>query len=174
VCSSDLDFVNSASWAGPLLSSAVLLGFCLGVGAIFAAGTMLTGVDSATDRRTLPAIFGHSVAPIIVGYIVAHYLTYLWEAGQATLVRASDPLSTGANWFGTGDWEVNYYFAYHPTLLACIKVLAVVIGHVLGVIAAHDRAIAVLPTRHQLTGQLPLLFAMVGFTAGGLYLLFAA
>ena len=40
--------------------------------------------------------------------------------------------------------------------------------------AAHDRAIRLLPPRHQLTGQLPLLVAMVGFTAGGLYLLFAS
>ena len=41
-------------------------------------------------------------------------------------------------------------------------------------IAAHDRAIRMLPQRHQLTGQLPLLFAMIAFTVGGLYLLFAA
>ena len=57
---------------------------------------------------------------------------------------------------------------------ATIKVLAVVTGHVLGVVAAHDRAVRILPKRHQLTGQLPLLFAMVAFTIGGLYLLFAA
>jgi hypothetical protein len=50
----------------------------------------------------------------------------------------------------------------------------VVLGHVLGVIAAHERAIELLPKRHQLTGQLPLLFAMIAFTVGGLYLLFAA
>ena len=42
------------------------------------------------------------------------------------------------------------------------------------VVAAHDRAVRILPPRHQLTGQLPLLFAMVAFTVGGLYLLFAA
>ncbi len=41
-------------------------------------------------------------------------------------------------------------------------------------IAAHDRAIQLLPKKHQLTGQLPLLVAMICFTAGGLYLLFAA
>jgi len=35
-------------------------------------------------------------------------------------------------------------------------------------------AIALLPKRHQLTGQLPLLAAMIGFTVSGLYLLFAA
>ena len=59
-------------------------------------------------------------------------------------------------------------------MLAVVKVLGVVTGHVLGVIAAHDRAIGLLPRRDQLTGQLPLLFAMVGFTAGGLWLLLAA
>jgi hypothetical protein len=45
---------------------------------------------------------------------------------------------------------------------------------VVGVVAAHERAVRILPRRHQLTGQLPLLFAMVAFTVGGLYLLFAA
>ena len=55
-----------------------------------------------------------------------------------------------------------------------MKVVAVVTGHVLGVIAAHDRAVKVLPKRHQLTGQLPMLVAMIAFTVGGLYLLFAA
>jgi len=32
----------------------------------------------------------------------------------------------------------------------------------------------VLPKKHQVTGQLPMLAAMVAFTVGGLYLLFAA
>ena len=59
-------------------------------------------------------------------------------------------------------------------LLADLKVISVVTGHVLGVISAHDRAVKLLPKRHQLIGQLPLLFAMVAFTVGGLYLLFAA
>jgi hypothetical protein len=42
------------------------------------------------------------------------------------------------------------------------------------VVAAHAHTIKLLPRRHQLTGQLPLLVAMVGFTVGGLYLLFAS
>ena len=49
--------------------------------------------------------------------------------------------------------------------------LAIVGGHVLGVVAAHDRAMRLLPRRHQLTGQLPLLAVMVAYTVGGLYLL---
>jgi hypothetical protein len=151
-----------------------LLAFCVGVGVIFAAGTMLTGLGDDLKRTELPDRFAHSVVPIVVGYVIAHYLSYLIEVGQLTLIQLSDPFSDGSNYLGTGNLSVSYWLSYHPTLLANIKVLAVVAGHVLGVIAAHDRAVRILPRRHQLTGQLPLLVAMIAFTVGGLYLLFAA
>jgi hypothetical protein len=114
------------------------------------------------------------VVPIIVGYIVAHYLSYFVEVGQQTLIWLSDPMGTGQNLLGTGNLQVSYWISAHPTFLAVVKVLSVVTGHVLGVIAAHDRAIKLLPKRHQLTGQLPLLFVMVFYTITGLYLLFGA
>ena len=112
--------------------------------------------------------------PIVAGYLIAHYFKYAFEVTQATLIYASDPLGKGQDLLGTGDASVNYALTYHPTMLANIKVAAVVLGHVLGVVAAHDRAVRLLPKKHQLTGQLSLLVAMVTFTAGGLYLLFAA
>ena len=166
-------FVQSSEISGTLLANLALLAFCLGAIGIFAVGSMLTGVEKVR-RRQLPDLFAHSIVPIVAGYLVAHYFRYAFEVSQATLIYASDPLSNGSNLLGTGDWVVNYSLSYHPTLLANIKVGAVVLGHVLGVVAAHDRAIALLPKRHQLTGQLSLLVAMVLFTAGGLYLLFAA
>ena len=151
-----------------------LLGFVLLVAVVFTLGTMLTGVGPDRPRRELPSQFAHSIVPIVIGYVIAHYLTYLLEVGEQTIVYLSDPFSNGSNWFGTADLQVSYFFSYHPTALATVKVLAVVVGHVLGVIAAHDRAIHLLPRKHQLTGQLSLLVAMICFTAGGLYLLFAA
>ena len=151
-----------------------LLAFVLLVAAVFALGTMLTGVGPDRPRRELPNQFAHSIVPIVIGYVIAHYLTYLLEVGEQTIVYMSDPFSNGSNWFGTADLQVSYFFSYHPTTLATLKVLAVVVGHVVGVIAAHDRAIHLLPRKHQLTGQLSLLVAMICFTAGGLYLLFAA
>ena len=157
-----------------LLNNLALIAFCAAVGLIFVAGTMATGVEPGTRRRDLPNVFAHSIVPIVAGYVFAHYLTYLVEVGQQTLIQASDPLSNGSNWFGTAGWSVNYAISYHPTALATTKVLAVVLGHVVGVIAAHDRALTVLPEKHRITGQLPLLVAMVAFTVGGLYLLFAA
>jgi hypothetical protein len=151
-----------------------LIGFSAGVALVLTVATMATGVRSDIPRRTLPNQFAHSVIPIIVGYIVAHYLTYFVEYGQQTLVQLSDPFSRGDDYLGTADLQINYWLSIHPTFLAVSKVVAVALGHVVGVVAAHDRAIKLLPRRHQLTGQLPLLVAMVGFTVGGLYLLFAA
>lgn len=146
-----------------LWNNLALLGFCTLTGGLFTLAT-----------RPYVAELAHSIVPIVAGYIVAHYLTYLVEDGWFGLILMSDPLSDGSNLLGTGDLSPTYWLSSQPTLLATTKVLAVVTGHVLGVIAAHDRAIALLPRRRQLTGQLPLLVVMVCFTVGGLYLLFAS
>jgi hypothetical protein len=167
-------FVQTSSLSTFLLDNLALLGFCVAVGAVFSLGCVLTGVGDGVHRRQLPNQLAVSVVPIIVGYIVAHYLSYFVEIGTQTLIQASDPLSNGSNVFGTGAWSVPYWLSYHPTFLADSKVVAVVLGHVVGVIVAHERAIKLLPRKHQLTGQLPLLGAMIAFTVGGLYLLFAA
>ncbi len=140
----------------------------------FSAATMLTGVDDPATRPGLPGAFAHSLVPIVVGYVVAHYLSYLLEVGQQTVVLLSDPLARGQDLLGTGDWAVSYWLSRHPQILAELKVLAVVSGHVLGVVSAHDRAVRLLPPRHRLTGQLPLLVLMVVFTVGGLSLLFSS
>ena len=151
-----------------------LLLFCLAVYVSFAAAAMSTGVEPGPDavRRTrLPDLLAHSVVPIIVGYMTAHYLSYLVEQGQSTLIQLSDPMVRGDDLLGTGDWSVNYWLSFHPTTLAVVKVLAVITGHVVGVIAAHDRVLTVLPRRHQVTGQIGMLVVMVAYTATGLYLL---
>ena len=95
--------VKDHTWANQVANNLGLLVFCLGVGAVFWAGTTATGVGPDQRRRDLPRLFAHSVIPIIVGYIIAHYLSYLVEVGQDTLIRASDPLSDGSNYLGTGN-----------------------------------------------------------------------
>jgi hypothetical protein len=169
-----LKLVQSMSTSRVWPDTLALIAFSAGVALVLTVATMATGVRSDIPRRTLPNLFAHSVIPIIVGYIVAHYLTYFVEYGQQTLIQLSDPFSRGDDYLGTADLQVSYWLSTHPTFLAVSKVAAVTLGHVVGVVAAHDRAIKLLPRRHQLTGQLPLLVAMVAFTVGGLYLLFAA
>ena len=156
-----------------------LLVFCLVVAGTFTAAAMSTGVEHPTGpddthgvrRRELPGLFAHSLVPIIVGYMGAHYLSYFVEQGQTTLIQLSDPMVRGDNYLLTGTWSVNYWLSFHPTLLAVLKVLAIVIGHMVGVVVAHDRAIALLPKRHHVTGQLGMLVVMVAYTITGLYLL---
>jgi hypothetical protein len=169
-----LTFIQSTGASTYVQNNLGLLGFCVGVGLIFWLACIATGVGPDQSRRQLPSQLAISVVPIIVGYIVAHYLSYFVEIGTQTLIQASDPLSNGSNVFGTGNWSVPYWLSYHPRFLADSKVVAVVLGHVVGVIVAHERAIKLLPKKHQLTGQLPLLGAMIAFTVGGLYLLFSS
>lgn len=151
-----------------------LLFFVIVVFASFCLATMFTGVEPGTRRRRLPDQFAHAVIPIIVGYVVAHYLSYFVVMSQTTLIQLSDPMIRGDNLLGTANLTINQEILMHPTMLAFIKVASVITGHVLGVIASHDRAIKLLPRRHQLTGQLPLLAVMVFYTTAGLYLLLNA
>ena len=168
-------FVLDAGVNEIFTNTVALLVSCLVVGVTFTAAAMSTGVETtgpnAVRRSALPDMLAHSVVPIVVGYMTAHYLSYFIEQGQSTLIQLSDPMVRGDNLLGTANLSVNYWLSFHPTLLAVIKVLAVITGHIVGVIAAHDRAIKLLPPRHHVTGQLGMLVVMVCYTGAGLYLL---
>lgn len=45
------------------------------------------------------------------------------------------------------------------------------LGHLIAVLAAHDKALQLLPTGRQLTGQLAMMLTIVAYTFTGLYLL---
>ena len=152
----------------------VLLGFVLLVGVTFSMAAVTGSGATGAERRRLPGLLAHSLVPIGVGYVFAHYLTLLLESGQAYLIFLSDPLVTGeADLLGTRDWTITYFLSLRPTLLATLKVGFVLLGHVLAVVAAHDRAVRLLPARHAVRGQLAMLVLMVCYTVGGLLLLFS-
>ncbi|MBF6079599.1 hypothetical protein IU498_33805 [Nocardia beijingensis] len=155
-----------------VLKTLGLLGFIVVVGGAFRTAARATGGLPAAERRLLPVRLAHSLTPIVAGYLVAHYLTFLVEKGQATVLLFADPFGRGWNLAGLADRDVAYLLSTHPAVLGTIKVLAVVIGHILGVAAAHDRCLRLLPRAHRVTGQLALMLTMVGFTFTGLYLLF--
>jgi hypothetical protein len=170
-----LQFVDDLGGDATVTNTVALVAFCALVAVTFTVAAMSTGVErtgpDAVPRSALPSLLAYSVIPIIVGYMTAHYLSYLVEQGQVTLMQLSDPMIRGENLLGTANWSVNYWLSFHPQLLATIKVLAVITGHVVGVIAAHDRAIKLLPSRHHVTGQIGMLIVMVLYTVTGLYLL---
>ena len=151
-----------------------LLVFAAVVATTFSLAARATGGIDREQRRALPGQMAHSLIPIVVGYIFAHYLSYLVERGQQAVFALADPFGHGWNLLGLAHLRVAYVLSMHPTVLAVIKVSCVVTGHIVAVIAAHDKALRLLPTGHQLTGQLTMMLVMVGYTFTGLYLLFSA
>ena len=110
---------------------------------------------------------GAGLLPIALGYLIAHYLTYLLIDGQRILIAISDPFQKGWDLFGTAFWQPSGAWL-PPGLVWTIQLAAVVGGHMLGawgghVVAAADAppGIGVIALRRR---QLPLAVVMVGLT----------
>ncbi|HKR48497.1 MAG TPA: hypothetical protein VJT72_02755 [Pseudonocardiaceae bacterium] len=152
-----------------LISTAGLLLMIAIVAITFVGATLLAGRVGGRGRKPVPGLLAHTVIPIVVGYVIAHYFSLLLFQGQLAIAMLADPLGPSAQVSGA----VNYGLIT-ATGIAFIQVLAVVAGHVLAVISAHDRSVALFPRSDAVVGQLPLMVLMVGYTVGGLTLLFAA
>jgi hypothetical protein len=141
--------------------------------ALFVGATALGGALAGGSAARQPVLFAHSLVPIAAGYAIAHYFSLLLLDGQATWILASNPFGVdGVDLFGTYGRAVDYT-AVSPRTIANVQVAAIVLGHVLGVVLAHDRAVR--SGGHRTTsGQLPLVAVMVGFTVGGLSLLLSS
>ena len=122
-----LQFTQARLEHAYLLDNLALLAFCVGVGLLFTAACRMTGVGPETPRRGCRCC-SRTRSRRSSPAIAAHYLTFLIEQGQMTLMYMSDPLSRGDDWLGTGDLAVNYWLSEQPRLLATIKVLGVVVG----------------------------------------------
>jgi len=154
-----------ANAVGLLAGVAVILGFyALGV-----AG--MRSIGGEVDRERLAATFVHSLVPIALAYVAAHYLTLLLFQGQAVAYLASDPLGQGSDLFGTAGTPIDYFMG--ATLIALLQVGLVVAGHVAGLTLAHDRALVVYRHEHKLAvrSQYWMLAVMIGFTTLALLLL---
>ena len=85
------------------------------------------------------------------------------------MLLASDPLGRGWDLLGLTGARIDYGVV-STSFIAGVQVGAIVVGHVLGVVSAHDRATAVFRRKQLRHAQYPLLAAMVAFTAGGIAL----
>jgi hypothetical protein len=141
------------------------------VAVLYVVGTRLSGRLAGQPRDVQPRRYAGTVVPIVLGYTVAHYFSLLALDGQTTWILASNPFGlAGVDLFGTYDNTVDLT-AVGPDAIALVQVGAVVVGHVLGVTLAHERAL-LSARRARASDQLPLVVVMVLFTVGGLGLLF--
>ncbi|MFF9569228.1 hypothetical protein [Streptomyces sp. NPDC014685] len=161
-------FSDSPSWITTVQTSplgrtaAATLGLLAAVALVATLHALCAGavrLISGRLRHPLTA-FAHSLVPIALGYLVAHYFTLFVTEGPRTLMTA----------FGADD-PVPPDPPLGPGGVATLQVLAIVLGHVLGVVAAHDRSVRLFPPGRAVAGQLPLLILMITYTVGGLSLL---
>ena len=163
--------VSSVVWAtGGLLAMTTLV---LGSFSLAAAWMFRYGNDPGRRARDYPRLLAGSVVPIAIGYAVAHYATLLIIEGQRTAINFSDPLGRGWNVFGSAEMGVNSGIYNHITVIALVQLGAIVTGHVVGIVAAHEKALSLLRPDAALAGQWPMLVVMVGYTVAGLVLLFS-
>ncbi|MDT5143506.1 MAG: hypothetical protein QOI79_2869, partial [Mycobacterium sp.] len=79
-----------------------MLVFIAVVATTFSLAARATGGLDREQRRALPGQLAHSLIPIVVGYIFAHYLSYLVERGQQAVFALADPLGKGLEPAGAG------------------------------------------------------------------------
>ena len=137
------------------------------IGLVFLLGTLsLAGVGPR------PGAFAHTLVPITAGYAIAHYFSLLVFDGQQTLILASDPFATGADLLGTAGRTIDYT-VLSTSAIATVQATAIVFGHLVAAVGAHDRAVRLVPSEAAVRTQYPLLAAMVALTMGAVGLVFA-
>jgi len=159
---------------------AVTLGYLLAVGAaVWLTSQSNTAQQSAGGRSfvsqtlDLAVRFSHSLVPLLLAYSIAHYFSLLVFEGQDFVALISDPFGNGWDLFGTAHFTINYRLVSTETI-AWVQSMSIVVGHISGVIVAHDRALELFSPKQALRSQVPLLMAMIGYTLVGLLILLNA
>jgi hypothetical protein len=156
----------------------------LGVGAVYLIGVRgMSTVEGAPSAAKLRQGFAHTLIPIAFAYMVAHYfsLFVFQEQAQVTYLL-SDPLGTATtDLFGTSNGFLGVategidFKILSANAIWYVQVGALVVGHVLGLTLAHDRATAYWGDYRQAArSQYWMLAVMVAFTCFGLFLLSVA
>lgn len=167
-------FVQTSPLPAGLVQTATFVGFCGLVGAtlwLAAAASMRLARRPLGDSTGFASDLAAALVPIAGGYVVAHYWSLFVYQGQVTIALLSRPLGEGSDVLGLAGLTPSSALI-QPTLVATIQAVSIVMGHLFGVLAAHERAITVLDRRSAVVGQVPLMVVMIGYTLGGLTLLF--
>lgn len=178
------DGVSRTSWwqrnvpAGVLNATLGLSCATLLIALVFLIGTWsLVAPPEGNGPAPRPGDFAHTLVPIAAGYAIAHYFSLLIFDGQLTLILASDPFDRGDDLLGLAGRTIDYTVLGTSTLgtstIASVQITAIVLGHLVAAVAAHDRAVRLLPTAAAVRTQYPLLIAMVALTMGAVGLIFA-
>lgn len=141
----------------------------IGAGYLGASAVAARLSEASSTALDVAQRFAHTLVPIALAYAVAHYFTLIIFEGQQLIAAVSDPFGIGWDLFGTADRRVEFFIS-NTDLIWYIQVASIVIGHVLGVVLAHDRALVDFG-RDAVRSQYAMLVLMVGLTTLGLLVL---
>ncbi len=157
-----------------LTDTLFMLACFAGVALVYMLGVRgMRTVRGAPSLAKLRIGFAHTLIPIALAYLLAHYFSYFVFQEQAQFTYLlSDPLGTAhTDLFGTASAGVDYT-VLSANAIWYVQVAALVAGHVLGLTLAHDRALVYWSNYRQAArSQYWMLAVMVAFTCFGLYLL---
>jgi hypothetical protein len=174
------DGASEASWFGDLtarmgrteVGETLLL-----VATVVVIGLSYLGASAAASRLSharpgtmeVAQRFAHTLVPIAFAYAFAHYFTLVIFEGQQVIAALSDPFGLGWDLFGTAERRI-VFFITTTTPVWYVQVASIVVGHVLGVVLAHDRALADFGP-DAIRSQYAMLILMIALTSLGLLVL---
>ena len=159
-----------ADAVGMLLASAGLLLMVVFVALAYVLAMKAAAAAVHYDGNLTDAFLG-SLVPIALAYVVAHYFSFFVREMQYLAPFASDPFGFGWDLFGTADIRPEIG-VLAPKTIWYVQVAALVIGHVAGLVLAHDRAVELFDSpRKAAISQYAMLALMVVYTLTGLWLL---
>lgn len=151
-----------------------LLGIAMFQGAYWICMSL---VAKCAKNRVLTQILGCSFSlslmPIVVGYLIAHYLSLFVVQGQLIIPLLSDPFGFGWDVLGTRDYRIDLNL-FGPQLYWTVAVSSVLLGHILSVLVAHVVSVGYFGQTSKLFSSLvctPLILLMIGYTVLSLWIL---
>lgn len=128
------------SMVGELVLMALTVG-AVGIAYLGASAMTARFAGGEHTTRTVARRFAHTLVPVAVAYAFAHYFTLILVEGQQVLAAVSDPFGIGWDLFGTAG-RTTTFLVTSPDPVWYTQATSIVGGHVLGVVLAHDRALA--------------------------------
>ena len=160
----------ATGWERTGINTLGLLGVIGLVALAYLAATWCAAALARSARHESPQRYVHTLVPIALAYSVAHYFSLAVFEGQTAWRLMSDPFGRGWDVFGTANHQIDY-LALSTGLIALVVTMSMIVGHVVGVVLAHDRAAEQVGGSRAVISQLPMAAVMIGLTVTGLTLL---
>jgi hypothetical protein len=160
-------------WSGSIVLATGLVVSIAIVSMLFAAGSAWIARSTTTSWRDTVTEFAPTLVPIVFGYAIAHYAQLLIDETQTFVIRLSDPAGQGWDLFGGSGDRVDLTLV-SPDAIAWVQVLAILFGHIGGIMVAHDRSVERYSGTDAFLSQAVMLVMMVLYSTLGLWLLLNA